>query len=132
MEDGTIVLIRPVIVNVIETGPKYPTGPSFMTQNQIVVTVITPPELKEVVKDKPRPTGTNFWFNPDIWAIIPIKESTPGIDSVYYDCEDGRKYLIELEAYPDIISRTLEYKDEMGSPIYHIRYSTRLSVKLAD
>ncbi len=60
LENGSIILIRPVIANVLEAEPRYSTGPQFVSQHSVIVSVISPRDLKEKVKDKPVPVDENF------------------------------------------------------------------------
>ena len=63
-------------------------------------------------------------------GIIEIVEASPASETCEYVANDGRTYLIEVEVEPTIAARTLMYRDDRGNPIYLIRWSSKISVKV--
>ena len=131
LSDGTELILR-VIIGVIDELERTPTGLSLGVGHRVIISAFAPKELKEKVKDKPQPVGREHQDRLDIWDEVKVLESRNAIEEVLYTGSDGKKYRVLVEIEPTIVSRTLEYRDERGNPIYSVRWGTRTLVRFEE
>ncbi|MCS6769484.1 MAG: hypothetical protein NZ570_03500 [Candidatus Caldarchaeum sp.] len=130
LSDETVIYLRPVIVGIAELGPRMPTGLNLGTARQVGISLVASKQLMEKVADKPQPKEDEHLRRMDIWEFIDIVEKKAGFDLVRYRGSDGLNYLVRLEIEPNVVSRTLEYRDQLGNPIYHVSWSEKIQVQL--
>ncbi len=128
LDDGTTAYLR-VIITRIKEGGRLPTGLQLNIGHSVIIDVNSPDELKEVVKDKPIPMGDEHEKRLDIWKKVNIRDVKPASEEVEYIGSDGVKYVIGIQIEPVFVVRTLEYRDNIGNPIYYIRWSPKTFVK---
>jgi len=130
LSDGALLGLRVAIFDVKEFE-SLPTGPRFLVGNVVQVSVLEcPNEVKELVKSKPIGLPGDALRRLEIWELLDITESAPATEECEYCAHDGRTYLIIVEVEPTIVARTLEYRDEFGNPIYHVRWSQRQVIRV--
>jgi len=129
LSDGTELIIR-VVIGVIDELEKTPTGLSLGIGFRDVLAAYAPSELKEKVKEKPQPRDREHLTRLDIWEEVEIVEKRNALEEILYTGSDGKKYSVLVEIEPVAVSRTLEFKDERGQPIYHVRWGTRVLQKV--
>jgi len=129
LDDGTELVVR-VVIGMIDELERTPVGLSLGVGHQVIISASSPPSLKEKVKDKPYPAQREHLKRLDIWYEVKILKVKKALEEVIYTGSDGRKYKVLIEIEPTIVSRTLEYKDGRGNPIYHVRWGTRTTITL--
>jgi len=130
LADDTIILIRVAIFDIKE-GELKPTGPDFRIGYNVSISAEATQSLKNKVKEKPFPPPDGSHIkNLEIWEIIDIIEHDIAREEGIYKAKDNRIYRIIVEIEPTIVARTLEYKDPLGNPIYYVRWSPKIVVKL--
>jgi len=130
LSDGTTISIRAIVLDVNEVS-LTPVGPDLGIVYNVMVSVRSPSDLRERVKGKPLPPSDGSHLSRlNIWEIVDIVESKSAIEECVYEAEDGRSYTILLEIEPTIVARTLEYRDQAGNPLYHVRWSSRVITRL--
>jgi hypothetical protein len=129
--DGSTLNLRVTVNGLAETeGPRLPTGPVFGVSTAIGIAVESLPNVKESVASKPIVPQDNSHFAQNIWEYQDIIETTPGFEEISYKASDQIEYLVRVEAEPTIVSRTMEYRDDFGNPVYVVRFSQKNSVSL--
>jgi len=130
LSDGTTISIRAIIIDINEVS-LTPVGPDLGIAYNVMVSVRSPSDLRERVKEKPLPPSDGSHLSRlDIWEIVDIIESKGAVEECLYNAKNGKSYIVLLEIEPTIVARTLEYRDHMGNPIYYIRWSSRVVTKL--
>jgi len=129
LADGSSITIRLVVFDIEEVG-WLPTGLQLGIGHTVVLSVSAPRDLRERVEDKPLPTSDEHTRRKDIWEFVDILESSDAIEECVYTGSDGLKYRVRLRAFPTVVSRTLEYRDQRGNPIYFVRWGMETSVAL--
>ncbi|MCE4629291.1 MAG: hypothetical protein F7C82_03335, partial [Desulfurococcales archaeon] len=123
--------IRTTITN-IQEGSLRPTGPDLRIGFNTSFTVNSPRELRDQVKDKPLPPRDGSHVSRlDIWEIVDVVREEKAYELALYDASDGREYEIHVQIEVTAVARTLEYRDQEGNPIYFIRWSPCIRVRLA-
>ena len=130
LSDETIIYFRVVVINVRE-GIQRPTGPDFSIKHTVLFSTSSPPSIKEMVKEKtPPPLDGAYMENLEIWENQKIVEAKSAYEECEYVASDGHTYKVTAEMAPTIVARTLEYKDDDGNPIYHVRWGTKISTEI--
>lgn len=129
LSDETTISLRIVIIDIRE-GISMPTGPDTFVKNTVFLSASSPHSLREKVKDKTQPPlDESHIQNIEIWEDQEIVEAKNTFEKCEYTAADDHTYNVIAEAEPTIVSRTLEYKDDYGNPIYHVRWSTKVSTR---
>ncbi len=81
--------------------------------------------MRELVKDKPVGLPNDVVKRLDIWEFVNIVEVEPALEECEYTARDRRTYIVHTEVEPTSVARTLEYRDQFGSPIYLIKCSRK-------
>jgi len=132
LSDGSTIISRVMITNIREQAFK-PTGPDFLVSYRVSFSVDAPDSLRDVVKTKPLPPPDASHISKlDIWEIVNITESKKSLEECLCKASDNREYIISAEIEATIIARTLEYKDEFGNPIYFVRWSPKVTIRLKE
>ncbi|MHA1589561.1 MAG: hypothetical protein ACTSVA_03025 [Candidatus Njordarchaeales archaeon] len=123
--------MRVVIVDILE-GEIKPVGPDLQIGYRVLLSVKSPKELKESVKDAPLPPRDGSYLrNLKIWEIINITEKKNAIERILYKASDERDYEISAEAEVTIVARTLKFRDMNFNPIYHLRWAFCAKINIA-
>jgi len=132
LSDETMISLRVVIVDIRE-GMQKPVGPDLHIAHTTLIKADSPQSLKEKVREKPLPPPTNIHLqNLEIWEIVDIIESENAFDECKYTATNGHTYRAIVEIEPTIAARTLEYRDDLGNPIYHLRLGTKILTKMGE
>lgn len=131
LDDGSELILR-VVIGVIDELEKTPAGISLGVGHQVLVSASAPPELKERVKNKPHPQDREHLSKLEIWSEVKILDVRNALEEVIYEASDGRKYRVFVEIEPTIVSRTFEYCDNRGNPVYYVRWGTKIAVRFGD
>jgi len=133
ISDGTLITLRLAIGQIAEAPlPRGPTGLILGVGTSVSVGAESPKDLREKVKDKPLgPADGSHLNNNEIWKFVDFTEVDPAFEDATYAGSDGIKYLVSSEVEPTIISRTLAYHDEVGNPLYWLRWADKTSIRLA-
>jgi len=95
----------------------------------VMVSVRSPSDLRERVKGRPLPPPDGSHLSKlNIWEIVDIIESKSAIEDAYTKQKTAEAILLEIE--PTIVARALEYRDQVGNPIYHVMWSSRVITRL--
>jgi len=120
-----------VTITKIDELEKSPTGLSLGVGFNVVIAASAPSELRAIVSDKPVPKDGEHLKNLKIWEFVDIVEVERAVEEVLYYGSDGLKYKVIVEVEPTIVSRTLEFRDNDGNPVYNVRWSPLVLVKIA-
>ncbi|MCS7385803.1 MAG: hypothetical protein NDF55_03545 [archaeon GB-1867-005] len=130
LSDKSVLTVR-VTITKIDELEKSPTGLSLGVGFNVVIAASAPRELRVRVSNKPVPRGGEHLKNLEIWEFVDIVEAEKAVEEVLYFGSDGLKYRVIVEIEPTIVSRTLEYRDNDGNPVYNVRWSPLVLVKIA-
>lgn len=127
LSDGAIFKIAISIIDARESGFSPFGGINILIKPMGGTAIVKiPEEISNLVKEKP--------VNPineipkDGWEIVDIAEYVPAIAETKIETSKGQ-YLVRLKVEPSMASRNLNYKNELGEPVYLINLATLVSWK---
>ena len=124
LADGTKLILRVVVVGVKYVGFSPFNGVNFAVKTTGgVATLYVPDELKDRVKDKPlappdRPPE-------DGWELIDIQSHEPAIEEVEIEVGE-RRYRVTVVGEPSMVSRNMNYRTDMGEPLYWVHWNVKV------
>lgn len=125
--DGSKLILRVVIVGIKSVGFSPFGGINFIVKTAGgVVTSYVPDELKNSVKDKPLSPPDKL--PEDGWELIDIQNQEPAVEEAEVEVE-GKKYKIKVLAEASMISRNMNYKTDIGEPIYWVHWAVKIQWK---
>jgi hypothetical protein len=124
VSDGSIIILRAAIVDVIPSQVLSPFGAEFNV-NYIVGISVHPSEgaLNEV-KDKPI-LEPGKQVN-EGWIELEIDDKVSAYEEVIYKDAKIGEYLIRLEIEPIMASKNTQFKMQQG-PLYTLRWAPKIS-----
>ncbi len=132
LSDETVISMRVTIADIRE-GMQKPVGPDLHIAHNIIIAADSPKPLKDKVIEKPSsPPDSSHIQNLEIWEIIDIIEFENAFDECQYTATDGHTYSVIIEIEPTIAARTLEYRDDLGNPVYYLRWGTKILTKMGE
>jgi len=123
LADGSKLVLRVVIVGVKHVGFSPFGGVNFTIKTAGgIASLYVPDELKNKVKDKPLTPPDKP--PEDGWELIDIQSQEPAIEEV-----EGKKYRIKVLAEASMVSRNMNYKTDVGEPLYWVHWNVKTQWK---
>lgn len=127
LADGSKLVLRVVIVGVKHVGFSPFGGVNFTIKTAGgIASLYVPDELKNKVKDKPLTPPDKP--PEDGWELIDIQSQEPAIEEVEVEVE-GKKYRIKVLAEASMVSRNMNYKTDVGEPLYWVHWNVKTQWK---
>jgi hypothetical protein len=127
LSDGTTLKLMVNILDARESGFSPLGGVNIFVKPVGGTAVVNlPKEIAEQVKDKP--VFPSSEMPQDGWELVEITEFKPAIAQTTIDTSKG-KFMVKTIAEPSMASRNLNYKSELGEPIYYVVWATKISWK---
>jgi len=127
LKDGTILKLKITIVDARESGFS-PFGGVNIAVKAIggIGVVSVPNELKKRVSKKPiAPAGPP---PEDGWEIVDIINYTPAAETIEVETFKG-PFQVMVKGEPTMASRNLNYRTELGEPLYWLNWVNKISWK---
>ena len=127
LSDGSILKIVATIIDARESGFSAFGGINIIIKQSGGTAVVKiPDELINLAKDKP--VYSIGELPKDGWEIVDIVEYTPALAETKIETSKGN-YLVRLKVEPTMASHNLNYKSELGEPIYLLNLAPLVSWK---
>jgi len=127
LADGSKLILRVVIVGVKYVGFSPFGGVNFAVKTAGgVASLYVPDELKNYVKDKPlsppdKPPEEG-------WELVDIQSQEPAVEEVEVEVND-KKYKIKVLGEASMVSRNMNYKTDVGEPLYWVHWGIKIQWK---
>ncbi len=127
LADDSKLVLRVVIVGVKHAGFSPFSGVNFVVKTAGgVASLFVPDELKDSVKNKPlsppdRPPE-------DGWELVEIKKQEPATEEVEIEVSD-KKYMIKVLGEASMVSRNMNYRTDIGEPLYWVHWGIKVQWK---
>jgi len=125
LNDGSVLMSRVAIVDVKKVKSEPPFGVDLAVRVMYGVALIDAPnELKERVADKPL-------LPPDRapekgWEFVDIVEQEPAFEEAEVVVDSTRRFTLRVESEAVMVARNLEYRSELGEPVYVVRWVNKV------
>jgi len=130
LADGATLKLKITIVDARESGFS-PFGGVNIAVKVIggIATVSVPEEVKNKVSEKPiAPLGPP---PQDGWEIIDIVERIPAREEIHVETSKG-PFQVLVESEPTMASRNLNYRSDLGEPLYWLNWVNKISWKAVE
>lgn len=126
LSDGTIVKVVVNIVDARESGFSPLGGVNLVVKQSGGTAVVKVPDaLMQKVKDKPVYSGP---LPQDGWEMLDIVEMTPAKAETKIETTKG-SFLVTIVSEPTMVARNLNYKSDLGEPVYFVYFVPKVSWK---
>jgi len=124
VSDGSIIILRAAIVDVIPLQVSSPFGVEFNVD--FIVGISSRPSERALNEVKDKPILEPGKQVNEGWIELEIDDKVSAYEEVIYKDEKIGEYLIRLEIEPIMASKNTQFRIQKG-PLYALRYTPKIS-----
>lgn len=128
LSDGTIIETRIILADLIITAEDPLMGPAVSLNPLIALRAKAPPELRQLVNDKPHVDMATLLLTPEggFEQVNIEKILKPTISTYLFD-----KYCLTVTLDVIFVARNNRYKTDSNSPVYNLRWNINVKITKA-